>query len=58
MSTIWNFVHLGMVKIVGFIWFSEDVFNNNKCYQGRGDAFTKQKIPVFSLYVDEQNSAT
>ena len=24
------------------------------CYNGRGDAFTKQKITLFSQYVDEQ----
>ena len=37
-------------------WKYKDVFNNIKCYQGRGDAFTKQKTTIFSLYVDEQKS--
>ena len=37
-------------------WKCKDVFNNIKCYQGREDAFSKQKSPLFSLYVDEQKS--
>ena len=37
-------------------WKYKDVFNNNKCYHGRGDAFTNDKIPVYLLYVDEQKS--
>ena len=32
-------------------WKYKDVFNNIKIYQGKGDGFTKQKIPLFSLFV-------
>ena len=37
-------------------WKYKDVLNNIKCYQERGEAFTKPKSPLFSLYVDEQKS--
>ena len=49
-------VHTSLLVIsVGFeIKSACIVFNNNKCYQCGGDAFTKQKFPLFSLSVDEQ----